>query len=69
MEARNIAKAELLYGAIDATGRITPQTVTLPMRPVMSGPPKFATVVIHSSANAPLTSCGARFWRASRWLK
>src|SRR5687767_10340675 len=30
------------------TGRITPQTVTAPIRPVNPGPPKFATVVSHS---------------------
>src|SRR5688500_15673737 len=32
------------------TGRNTPQTVTEPIRPVTLGPPKFATVVSHSSA-------------------
>src|SRR4051812_30995186 len=31
------------------TGMITPQTVIDPMRPVMLGPPKFATVVSQSS--------------------
>src|SRR5437762_5663869 len=35
------------------TGRITPQTVTAPMRPVIPGPPKFATVVNQSSAMTP----------------
>ncbi len=38
---------------IRPTGRITPQTVTEPMRPVMAGPPKLATVVSHSSAITP----------------
>src|SRR6516165_1282687 len=35
------------------TGMMTPQTVTEPMRPVMLGPPKFATVVSQSSAITP----------------
>src|SRR6185436_130081 len=35
------------------TGRITPQTVIEPIRPVIFGPPKFAMVVIHSSAMTP----------------
>src|SRR5437773_809037 len=35
------------------TGRITPQTVIEPMRPVTEGPPKFATVVSQSSAITP----------------
>ena len=39
--------------AMKPTGRITPQTVTEPMRPVQLGPPKFATVVNHSSAITP----------------
>src|SRR5688572_22422525 len=34
----------------EPTGRITPQTVIEPILPVMLGPPKFATVVNHSSA-------------------
>src|SRR5512135_3104680 len=36
------------------TGRMTPQTVTEPMRPVTLGPPKLATVVIQSSAMTPM---------------
>lgn len=36
------------------TGRITPQTVTAPMRPVSFGPPKFATVVSHSRPITPM---------------
>jgi hypothetical protein len=36
------------------TGRMTPQTVTEPMRPVMEGPPKFATVVSQSSPITPI---------------
>ena len=36
------------------TGRITPQTVTEPIRPVRLGPPKLATVVSHSSAITPM---------------
>src|SRR5512147_314752 len=35
------------------TGRITPQTVIEPILPVRLGPPKLATVVIHSSAMTP----------------
>src|SRR5258705_7282621 len=35
------------------TGRITPQTVTAPIRPVTLGPPKLATVVSQSSAITP----------------
>jgi hypothetical protein len=35
------------------TGRITPQTVTAPRRPVTFGPPKFAMVVSHSNAITP----------------
>src|SRR5262245_19516104 len=35
---------------IRPTGMMTPQTVTEPIRPVTLGPPKFATVVIQSSA-------------------
>src|SRR5262245_37638379 len=35
------------------TGRMTPQTVTAPMRPVTEGPPKLATVVSQSSAITP----------------
>ncbi len=36
------------------TGRITPQTVTDPMRPVTVGPPKFAIVVSQISAMTPM---------------
>src|SRR6476660_8163343 len=36
------------------TGRMTPQTVTEPMRPVQLGPPKFATVVNQSKAMTPM---------------
>jgi len=32
---------------------ITPHTVTTPMRPVMRGPPKLATVVSQISARLP----------------
>src|SRR4030081_79537 len=35
------------------TGRMTPQTVTAPIRPVTLGPPKFATVPSHRSAITP----------------
>jgi hypothetical protein len=38
---------------MNPTGRITPQTVMEPIRPVSFGPPKFATVVIHNSAITP----------------
>ena len=41
------------------TGMITPQTVIEPMRPVMRGPPKFATVVSHISA---MTRCRSSGW-------
>src|SRR5580765_1984052 len=37
-----------------ATGMMTPHTVTEPIRPVIPGPPKFATVVSHSSAITPM---------------
>ncbi len=33
---------------------ITPHTVTEPMRPVIEGPPKLATVVSQSSAITPM---------------
>ncbi len=33
---------------------MTPHTVTEPMRPVMRGPPKLATVVSHSRAITPM---------------
>src|SRR5262245_52353193 len=36
------------------TGRITPHTVTEPMRPVIFGPPKFAIVVSHSRPITPM---------------
>src|ERR1051325_6289790 len=36
------------------TGMMTPHTVTEPMRPVTPGPPKFATVVSHSSPITPM---------------
>src|SRR5262245_50132938 len=36
------------------TGMMTPQTVIEPMRPVMLGPPKLATVVNQSSAITPM---------------
>src|SRR5512138_2190242 len=39
---------------INPTGKITPHTVTAPIRPVTCGPPKFATVVIQSSAITPM---------------
>src|SRR5262245_47301896 len=35
------------------TGMMTPQTVIDPMRPVILGPPKFATVVNHRRAMTP----------------
>src|SRR5437764_11592826 len=35
------------------TGRMTPNTVTEPKRPVIFGPPKFAIVVTQSSAMTP----------------
>ena len=38
---------------ISPTGRMTPHTVTEPIRPVMEGPPKLATVVSQSSAITP----------------
>src|SRR5215813_12513737 len=37
-----------------ATGMMTPQTVTEPIRPVTLGPPKFAIVVSQSSAITPM---------------
>src|SRR5690242_13886256 len=36
------------------TGIMTPHTVTDPMRPVIAGPPKLATVVIHNNAITPM---------------
>ena len=39
--------------AMKPTGRMTPHTVTEPICPVIFGPPKFATVVSHSSAITP----------------
>src|SRR5215510_3383681 len=36
------------------TGRITPQTVIVPIRPVTLGPPKFATVVSQISPMTPM---------------
>src|SRR5215208_4523323 len=36
------------------TGRMTPHTVTDPMRPVIVGPPGFANVVSHNSRVAPM---------------
>ena len=36
------------------TGMMTPHTVIAPMRPVMPGPPKLATVVSQSSAISPM---------------
>jgi len=36
------------------TGMMTPHTVTEPRRPVMPGPPKFASVVSHSNAMTPM---------------
>src|SRR5215813_4763327 len=36
------------------TGRMTPQTVTVPMRPVTLGPPKLATVVNQISPITPI---------------
>ena len=36
------------------TGMMTPHTVIEPIRPVTLGPPKFATVVSHSSAMTPM---------------
>jgi len=38
---------------MNPTGRITPHTVTEPMRPVIFGPPKLATVVNHSKPITP----------------
>src|SRR5262245_2731008 len=40
--------------AMKPTGRITPHTVIEPILPVRLGPPKLATVVIHSSAITPM---------------
>ncbi|MNJ75835.1 hypothetical protein D3C77_729970 [compost metagenome] len=39
-----------------ATGIITPQTVTVPILPVMFGPPKLASVVIHSRPTVPMNN-------------
>ncbi|MNR55603.1 hypothetical protein D3C85_1760110 [compost metagenome] len=39
-----------------ATGMITPQTVTEPILPVMLGPPKLASVVIHNRPTVPMNS-------------
>src|SRR5690242_20219131 len=36
------------------TGRMTPHTVTDPMRPVIVGPPKLATVVRHNRKMTPM---------------
>src|SRR6185295_12749288 len=54
--ALNVAGENQSQPAIERrpTGRITPQTVIEPMRPVIFGPPKFAIVVIHSSAMTPM---------------
>src|SRR3954469_10325061 len=54
--AANVEGENHSQPAIDSrpTGRITPQTVIAPMRPVIFGPPKFATVVSHSSAMTPV---------------
>src|ERR1043165_8952604 len=38
---------------MNPTGRITPHTVTAPIFPVTPAPPKFATVVSHSSTMTP----------------
>src|SRR3979411_1768749 len=38
---------------MNPTGRMTPQTVRAPMRPVSFGPPKLANVVIQSRALTP----------------
>ncbi|MNC83584.1 hypothetical protein D3C75_1376270 [compost metagenome] len=35
---------------------ITPHTVTVPILPVMLGPPKLASVVIHSRPTVPMNS-------------
>jgi hypothetical protein len=52
------AKVELLNQnqpktAMKPTGRITPHTVTEPIRPVSFGPPKFAMDVSHSRPITP----------------
>src|SRR3954462_1051562 len=39
---------------MNPTGMMTPQTVIAPMRPVMLGPPKLATVVSHNNAMTPM---------------
>src|SRR5258705_9628781 len=53
--AENVAPLNQNQPMIESrpTGRMTPQTVMEPMRPVTAGPPKFATVVSQSSAITP----------------
>src|SRR5262245_45525557 len=54
--AENVAPLNQNQPMIESnpTGRMTPQTVTEPIRPVTDGPPKLATVVSHSSAITPM---------------
>src|SRR4030095_16310989 len=54
--AANVSELNHHHPMIESapTGMMTPQTVIDPMRPVMLGPPKFATVVSHSNAITPM---------------
>src|SRR6266850_232207 len=54
--AANVVPLNHSHPAVEMnpTGRITPHTVTAPMRPVTPGPPKLATVVSHSSPMTPM---------------
>src|SRR5687768_10032478 len=52
--AANVAESNQNQPMIERspTGRMTPQTLTAPIRPVTAGPPKLATVVSQSRATA-----------------
>ena len=54
--AENVEGENQSQPAIESrpTGRITPQTVIDPIRPVIFGPPKFAMVVTHSRTMTPM---------------
>src|SRR5436190_7047431 len=54
--AENVAPLNQNHPMIESrpTGRMTPQTVMAPIRPVTEGPPKLATVVSQSSAITPV---------------
>src|SRR5256885_9814806 len=54
--AANVSPLNQIQPAIEMnpTGRMTPQTVSEPMRPVMPGPPKFARVVSQSRPMTPM---------------